>query len=33
MRVAAYSELLAQRLGWSEEEIQNIYYVAMLHDV
>lgn len=33
MRVAAYSELLAQRLGWSEEEIQNIYFVAMLHDV
>lgn len=33
MRVAAYSELLAQRLGWSEEDIQNIYYVAMLHDV
>ncbi|MDD6627749.1 MAG: diguanylate cyclase [Lachnospiraceae bacterium] len=33
VRVAAYSEILAQRLGWSEEEIQNIYYVAMLHDV
>lgn len=33
MRVAAYAELLAQRLGWSEEEVQNIYYVAMLHDV
>ena len=33
MRVAAYAELLAQRLGWSEEEIQNIYYVAMMHDV
>lgn len=33
MRVAAYSELLAQRLGWKEEDIQNIYYVAMLHDV
>ncbi len=33
MRVAAYAETLAQRLGWSEEEIQNIYYVAMLHDV
>lgn len=33
MRVAAYSELLAQRLGWTDEEIQNIYYVAMLHDV
>lgn len=33
MRVAAYAELLAQRLGWPEEDIQNIYYVAMLHDV
>lgn len=33
MRVAAYAEILAQRLGWSEEDIQNIYYVAMLHDV
>lgn len=33
MRVAAYSEILAQRLGWSEEDIQNIYYVAVLHDV
>lgn len=33
MRVAAYAEIMAQRLGWSEEDIQNIYYVAMLHDV
>lgn len=33
MRVATYAEMIAQRLGWSEEEIQNIYYVAMLHDV
>ena len=33
MRVAAYAELMAQRLGWTDEEIQNIYYVAMLHDV
>lgn len=33
MRVAAYAEMMAQRLGWTEEEIQNIYYVAMLHDV
>lgn len=33
MRVAAYAELLARRLGWPDEEIQNIYYVAMLHDV
>lgn len=33
MRVAAYAELMAQRLGWSEDEVQNTYYVAMLHDV
>ncbi|MDE6320373.1 MAG: response regulator, partial [Lachnospiraceae bacterium] len=33
MRVAAYSELLAQRLGWSEAELQNSYFVAMLRDV
>lgn len=33
MRVAAYAETMAQRLGWSEEEVQNTYYVAMLHDV
>ena len=33
MRVAAYAEMMAQRLGWSEEEVQNTYYVAMLHDV
>lgn len=33
LRVAAYSKLLAQRLGWSEEDVQNVYYVAMMHDV
>ena len=33
MRVAAYAELMAQRLGWSDEEVQNAYYVAMMHDV
>lgn len=33
MRVAAYAGLLARRLGWSDEDVQNIYYVAMLHDV
>ena len=33
MRVAAYAEMMAQRLGWSEEDVQNTYYVAMLHDV
>lgn len=33
MRVAAYARLLACKLGWPEEDVQNIYYVAMLHDV
>lgn len=33
LRVAAYAELLTQRLGWSEDDVQNAYYVAMLHDV
>ncbi|MCH5260589.1 MAG: diguanylate cyclase [Lachnospiraceae bacterium] len=33
MRVAAYAEAMARRLGWSEEEVQNTYYVAMMHDV
>ena len=33
MRVAAYAEAMARRLGWSEEEVQNTYYVAILHDV
>ncbi|MBD5494532.1 MAG: diguanylate cyclase [Lachnospiraceae bacterium] len=32
-RVAAYSEELAKKLGWSEEEVRNIHYVALLHDI
>ncbi len=32
-RVAAYSEELAQKLGWSEEDVRNIHYVALLHDI
>ncbi|MCM1047826.1 MAG: diguanylate cyclase [Clostridiales bacterium] len=32
-RVAAYSEELAKSLGWSEEDIYNIHYVALLHDI
>ncbi|MCM1261926.1 MAG: diguanylate cyclase [Butyrivibrio sp.] len=32
-RVAAYSEELARSLGWSEEDIYNIHYVALLHDI
>lgn len=33
MRVAEYSGLLAQALGWSEEAVQNLKYVALLHDI
>lgn len=32
-RVAAYSEELAKKLGWSEEDVRNIHYVALLHDI
>ncbi len=33
MRVAEYSRELARRMGKSEEEQQNIYYIALLHDI
>ncbi len=33
MRVAEYSEKLARRLGKSENECNEIYYAALLHDV
>ena len=33
LRVARYSEALARKIGWSEEEIQNIHYIALLHDI
>lgn len=32
-RVAHYSRELARRMGMSEEEQENIYYIALLHDV
>ena len=32
-RVAEYSRLLAVELGKTEEEADNIYYVALLHDI
>ena len=32
-RVAAYSVQIAQKLGMSEEEINNIRFVALLHDI
>ncbi|MCH5248971.1 MAG: diguanylate cyclase [Lachnospiraceae bacterium] len=33
LRVAHYSDCLARKIGWSEEEIQNIHYIALLHDI
>ena len=32
-RVAKCAEALAERLGWSEAERQNLHYVALLHDI
>lgn len=32
-RVAKCSEAIARRLGWKEEEVQNIHYIALLHDI
>lgn len=33
MRVAQCSVAIAEQLGWSEKEVQNIYNVALLHDI
>lgn len=33
VRVADYSELIAVELGWKEAEIQNLKYIALLHDI
>ena len=33
IRVACYAEALARKIGWSEEEVQNIHYIALLHDI
>jgi len=33
IRVAEYSAMIARELGWEEEEIQNLKYVALLHDI
>ncbi len=33
LRVAKYSRELAKRLGMSDEEQENIYYIALLHDI
>lgn len=32
-RVAEYSAILAKALGWKDEEIQNLKYIALLHDI
>ena len=33
LRVAEYSAQLAKRMGLSEKEQENIYYIALLHDI
>lgn len=33
LRVAQYSAILAQSLGWSDEEVRNLRYTALLHDI
>lgn len=33
VRVANYSKELARRMGMSEEKQENIYYIALLHDI
>lgn len=32
-RVAVYSTLLAQRLGWDDQQIEKLRYEALLHDI
>ena len=32
-RVGYYSKLIAQSLGMNEDEVDNIYYIALLHDI
>ncbi len=32
-RVAEYSVLLAQELGWTEEEVEHLRHAALLHDI
>ena len=33
IRVSEYSARLAKKLGWGEEKIQNLKYIALLHDI
>ena len=33
VRVAEYSALIARELNWNEEAVQNLKYIALLHDI
>ncbi len=33
VRVAKYSRMIAERLNLSSEECENVYYMALLHDI
>jgi len=33
IRVAEYSAMLAEALGWDEEKVKNLKYIALLHDI
>ena len=33
LRVAKCAEAIVRKLGWKEEEVQNIHYLALLHDI
>ncbi len=33
VRVAEYSALIARELSWNEEDVQNLKYIALLHDI
>lgn len=33
VRVAEYSALVARKIGWKDEDAQNLKYVALLHDI
>jgi len=32
-RVAALSREIARRLGWSEEDVENVFFTALVHDI
>lgn len=33
VRVAEYSAIIAEQAGWREQDIQNLRYIALLHDI